>query len=209
MKRLATSQSITLIAAGIVLASLITLTLKLTPGAGAQENPERPTMIPAQDATSAPTPPDGRTIAILTLQIISSEEGIVASIELQRARILVGYAPNVLDDILGEWTVELVVPGGSIRYGILDPRRVEAEGEGEAPSESFILSDITTDLIVPLYQDDQDLKVEQINIYDQDGKLIFSTPVEEDWLTNESSSGISATPFVPPGAGTGVGPVSP
>jgi hypothetical protein len=156
---------------------------------GAQEEfGEQPTLIPASDLTPAPTPPDGREVALLTLAIASSEDGAIRGIQLERGQIIASYAPNV-SNRPGEWTVE-VVGKETLRYGIQDLRRQNVynnEREQGTPDEreegahnAEVATSLTVDLVVPLYVDSENLEATEINIYDQEGNVIFTTPVDRD-----------------------------
>lgn len=91
----------------IVVALLVAAIALLWPGRlAAQENEAKPTLVPLKVQTPAPTPPDGREVAILTLVIKSGGEGKLEGIDLETARIIRSYAPNVLNRG-GQWTVEV------------------------------------------------------------------------------------------------------
>lgn len=144
----------------------------------------QPTMVPAEALTPAPTPPDSRRIAILSLLIASNEEGAVEEIGLENGRVLVGYAPNVIG-LYGPWTVELVTRDGtSIRYGTLDPRATSVEdGEGDTPHTRFIETSTSYELVVPLSDPEgADLQVAEIRLFDQNGKPIFAATVSDEEL---------------------------
>ena len=140
---------------------------------------EQPTVVPAQDLTPAPPPPDKRQVAILTLVVSSNAAGEVESVKLQQGRIIHSFAPNVLHLAGGEWTVELSTQDQkTIHYGIVDPRRVESFDPQTNQYSTFLQPNMTWNLIVPLYDDETNLNVVQITLYDQNGKPIFSTPVD-------------------------------
>lgn len=172
----------------IVLVLLLVLGLGLLVASiyfGAQAGPafaqdKKPTLVPAELLTPAPTPEDGRQVAILTLVIESGEDGAVKGVQLELGRIINSYAPNVWGRP-GEWTVELV--GQEKRqYGILDPRRLEYYDSEKGQFAQEFQFHVVTDLVIPLYDDKLDLGVTTINIYDQLGNLIFSTEVDrEGW----------------------------
>jgi hypothetical protein len=74
------------------------------------------------------------------------------------------------------------VPNGCIDdsqnvcFGTFNPRGVEVEnvGDGENPF-SWVYEDVAiTDLVVPLWDDDHDLNVADIVLYDETGNLVFS-----------------------------------
>lgn len=177
--------------AGLVLIAAIWLVLRAQ-NLGAQgEFGEQPTLIPAQNLTPAPTPPDGREIALLTLAISSSEDGRIRAIQLERGQIIASYAPNV-SERPGEWTVE-VIGKTTLRYGIDDPRRQNiynngreqqpeaTQDEREAGAHTAQLStSLTVDLVVPLYMDGDNLEATEINLYDQEGNRIFNTRVDRE-----------------------------
>lgn len=168
----------------VVLAAVLgALALAIVAGfygqAVAQEQRIQPTVVPAEALTPAPTPPDNRQVAILTLVIASTDEGKVERVALERGRIVRSYAPHVLV-LDGPWTIELV-GRETIRYGALDPRAVEVETDDEeAPYTYIIETSALWELVVPLFENGKDLEVKEINIYDQDGNLIFSTPVDRE-----------------------------
>jgi hypothetical protein len=176
---------IILAALGLV-AALVLAAGRSNDGSAQRKFGEKPTPIPADVLIPAPTPPDEREIAILSLRVISDEEGQLEAIELQQGRTLNSYAPNVLA-LSGPWTVELAGEEGTLRYGILDPRMVEIEGgedyDMEAPYINIIETDIVWELVVPLYDGAKDLQVMQINIYDEKEALVFSTDVKgKGWM---------------------------
>lgn len=147
--------------------------------AGAQEEIKRPTLVPASALTPAPTPADAREVAILTLAVSSNDDGQVEGVQLEKARILNSFAPNVFGR-RGPWTIELVGEQ-TIRYGILDPRqqRVYAD-EIEEPHTTDLLLQMTWEPVVPLFDGSKDLGVKMINIYDHEDRLIFSTEVDRE-----------------------------
>ncbi len=165
----------------VVIAALPLLSSKLP--ATAQDQ-RKPTAVPAEFLTPVPTPPDSREVAILTLFITSSQDGKVEKFELQHVRIVQGYAPNILGRP-GDWTVE-VLGDEKLVFGVGDPRRVNVSAEpnqaSEAPHNTEFETEVTWELVVPLYQFDQDLHATDINVYDQSGNLIFSVKVDrENW----------------------------
>jgi hypothetical protein len=148
-----------------------------------EEFGRQPTIVPARELTPAPTPPDDREVAILQLFISSTERGEIRGVRLMEAQIIRSYAPNVLR-LAGPWTIELDGEK-SIRYGTLDPRAAHVEHDEEDQDEihqNVYLTETTWELVIPLYDREQDLGVRQINIYDERGERIFSTPVDrEEW----------------------------
>jgi hypothetical protein len=147
-----------------------------------------PTFIPAEGSIPAPTPPDDREIAVLSLSVISNADGAVESVQLEQARIVRSYAPSVLL-LTGEWKVELIGRDSVLSYGIQDPRRVEialdSEDESDPPFVNVMNLDLSWELVVPLYDGPDDLQVTEINIYDVSGDLIFSRRVDrEGWSTD-------------------------
>jgi len=176
----------TILAALGLVAALVLATGTLKDGSAQRKFGEKPTPIPADVLIPAPTPPDEREIAILSLRVISDEEGQLETIELQQGRTLNSYAPNVLA-LSGPWTVELAGEEGTVRYGILDPRMVEVEGgeefDMEAPYSNIIETDFVWELVVPLYDGAKDLQVQQIKIFDENKKLVFITYYsDEGWM---------------------------
>lgn len=153
---------------------------------GAQEEFVRPTVVPAEVLTPAPTPPDGRQVAILNLAIVSAGEGEIEKVTLEQGRIINSYAPNVLG-LAGPWTVELVGEE-PIRFGTLNPLVVRVYDEKQEVPHDVSQSETTMwELVVPLYNDGKDLQVREINIYDQNEKLIFTTIVDrEAWRATEN-----------------------
>jgi hypothetical protein len=152
--------------------------------ARAQEELERPTVVPATVLTPAPTPPDSREVAILTLYIRADEEGAVEAVELESASIVRSFAPNVLG-LYGAWTVELVGKD-TIRFGALNPLHVRVYGDEEAvPHTDLWLTETTWRLVVPLYDRGEDLEVTEINIYDETQEWVFSTPVDREVWSGE------------------------
>jgi hypothetical protein len=152
--------------------------------ARAQEELQRPTVVPATALTPAPTPADRREVAILNLLIKANREGKVEAVELQRGSIVRSFAPNVLG-LSGPWTVELVGKD-TIRFGTLNPLygRVYND-EKDAPHTGLLATERTWELVVPLYDRGQDLEVTQINIYDESERQIFSTPVDRERWSNK------------------------
>lgn len=153
--------------------------------AGAQEGDVKPTVVPAEVLTPAPTPPDSREVAILTLVIVSSPDGKVEKVTLETAKIVRAYAPNVFDRP-GEWTVRLEGEHEA-QFGVTDPRRMSVfpgpnDEKTEAPHGAEFLTEVTWELVVPLYLFDRDLGVKTIHILDQEGNVIFATEVDrEGW----------------------------
>jgi hypothetical protein len=151
----------------------------------AQEKLVKPTVVPPTARTPAPTPEDQREVAILTLIVKAGKEGKVEAVELQKGQIVRSYAPNVLG-LSGPWTVELAGEQ-SIKYGTLNPlqaRVYDDEKDQEVPHSGEALTETTWELVVPLWDQGKDLGVKEINIYDENGNLIFSTPVDrEKWRT--------------------------
>ena len=100
---------------------------------------------------------------------------------LERGRIVQGYAPNVLG-MSGDWTVELVGKEETVTYGVLDPRHVEVENEenAEQPFTYIYLPNYRWELVVPLFDDGQDMQIETIRIYDTEGNQIFESIVDRE-----------------------------
>jgi hypothetical protein len=180
--------SVILIVIVVLVLVVVAFSQILRPGnTEAQTNPNevKPTFVPAKDLTLAPTPPDNRQVAILTLAIQSDDSGKVREFQLEKGQIITSYAPNVLNRP-GDWTVEVIGSNDKLRYGIQDPRKLDVFGPvenkgGENPAHSSeFATNITYDLIVPLYALDKDLGATEINIYDQDNNRIFSTPVDRE-----------------------------
>lgn len=204
----------------LVVLAIIALTL--LPGRSGAQEQVRPTFVPIEVEQGAPTPEDGREVAVLTLVVTSDQEGKLEGIELEAAQVLHSYAPNVLERP-GQWTVEVIGANGELRYGVQDPRYLNVYGEpenqepveeGQPPHGTELLTNTIWELVVPLYSYGENLEATEINIYDQAGTLVFSTPVDETWRDNVESLEINATPFVPsdslgPGSSTGVGTVAP
>lgn len=150
----------------------------------AQEEFKRPTLVPAEALTPAPTPADRREVAILSLLIKANEEGKVEAVELQKGSIVTSFAPNVLG-LSGPWTVELVGKD-TIQFGTLNPLHVRVyDGEQDTPHTSLLVTETTWELVVPLYDRGQDLEVTQINIYDESRRQVFSTPVDRERWSNK------------------------
>lgn len=164
----------------IVVALLVAAIALLWPGRlAAQENEAKPTLVPLKVQTPAPTPPDGREVAILTLVIKSGGEGKLEGIDLETARIIRSYAPNVLNRG-GQWTVDVEGEKG-LRFGVQDPRWREAFPKEEGASfENEILSEVVWELVVPLYLFDEDLNAQVIHIFDENGERIFTTEVDRE-----------------------------
>lgn len=170
-----------LIMIGVLLLGALGLAIGLPMRSVAQVRDPKPTLIPLRVQTPAPTPPDDRQIAILTLVIQSNPEGELEQIILEQGRVIKSYAPNVFDRT-GQWTVELL-GNEEMRFGIQDPRWREAFPSGERNQfESELITDLLWELVVPLYYYEKDLGVEVIRIYDQRGEPIFSVEVDrEGW----------------------------
>ena len=150
----------------------------------AQEELERPTIVPATALTPAPKPPDAREVAILNLYVRADEEGRVEAVELETASIVRSFAPNVLG-LSGPWTVELV-GRDTIRFGTLNPLYVRVySDEEDVPHTGLWLTETTWRLVVPLYDRGEDLEVTEINIYDETQDWIFSTPVDREGWSSE------------------------
>jgi hypothetical protein len=147
----------------------------------AQGEGPKPTLVPIEALTPAPTPPDRREVAILTLVIESDPEGQIVLVAMEQARILRSYAPNVVNRT-GPWTVELLGET-ELRYGVQDPRWREVfPVDRDEPFQNEYAASVVWELVVPLYLFDRDLNVQAINLYDQMGNLIFATEVDrENW----------------------------
>jgi hypothetical protein len=163
----------------LVAMGAVILELPLQPAA--QGEGPKPTLVPIEALTPAPTPPDQREVAILTLVTESDPEGQIELVALEQARILRSYAPNVLNRT-GPWTVELVGERG-LRYGVQDPRWRELfPVDGDEPFQNEWAPNVVWELVVPLYLFDEDLNVHAITLYDETGNLIFETEVDrENW----------------------------
>ncbi len=166
---------------GILILAALGIVIGLPIRSVAQVREPKPTLIPPQVQTPAPTPPDNREVAILTLIVQSNPEGELEQIALEHGRIIRSYAPNVFDRT-GQWTVELL-GSEEMRFGVQDPRWRESFPTGERNQfESELVSDLLWELVVPLYYFEKDLGVEMIRIYDQRGEPIFSVEIDrEGW----------------------------
>jgi hypothetical protein len=145
----------------------------------AQEEFVRPTLVPAEILTPAPKPADDRQVAILNLVVVSSSDGNIERVTLEQGRIINSFAPNVLG-LTGPWTVELVGEE-RVRFGTLDPREIRIYDQNEElPHDVSLGENIAWELVVPLYDNGQDLGVREINIYDQNENLIFNTLIDRE-----------------------------
>ena len=144
-------------------------------------DPKKPTLVPAEELIPAPKPTDGRQVAILSIKLMSSERGEVKQTQLIRGRIIDSFAPNVFRKS-GAWKVELAGER-TLRYGILDPRRISVFDDDEkVPHRQSLELESTWDLVVPLFDGGKDLGVQTITIFDEKGNKIFSTPVDRaEW----------------------------
>jgi hypothetical protein len=70
----------------------------------------------------------------------------------------------------------------TVSFGVQDPREVHVleEIENSPHSTSLLAGEIAWELVVPLFDKDKDLQVQEINIYDENGELIFSAPVDRE-----------------------------
>jgi hypothetical protein len=188
MKRTQTLAPTLLLIAGALAVLVIAVVLGSGSRSGAQEQfGKQPTIIPAKAQIPAPTPPDGRQVAVLTLSVNSNSDGKLEGIDLRQGHILTSYAPNVFNRP-GEWTVELVSrEQTTVRFGTQDPRRAEVENPGDekSPFTYVVEPNVTWELVIPLYDDAKDLNVEKINIYDQEGNQVFTTPVDRQGWSNK------------------------
>lgn len=167
--------------------AVVMILLISSPGITAQEEVgPKPTFIPPEALTPAPTPEDGRQVAILMLAV-SGEGEDLRGIQLERGQIVNSYAPNVAGRP-GEWTVE-VTGEGNLRFGISDPRRLHVYGETDNREQahmSEVTGNIRFELVVPLWDQDRDLGAKEIRIFDQQGNEIFMTEVDrENWQRQE------------------------
>lgn len=138
-----------------------------------------PTMIPAKEEISAPIPKDNREVAILKLDIQADDNGKVTSVKLKGGVIKKSYAPNVVFDRTGPWTILLVSDNEKIQFGVLNPLFVEMEGEKlEDKWTGFYVTQITWSLVVPLFRNEKDLQVKEIKIF-QENQEIYSVLVSE------------------------------
>ncbi|NPV67868.1 MAG: hypothetical protein HPY64_12030 [Anaerolineae bacterium] len=178
-----------LLTAGLGVLALVGVALLFGSAAITAQNEigPKPTFVPADGLTPAPTPPDGRQVAILTLVIESDPEGRLKGVQLERGRIINSYAPNVAERP-GEWTVE-VVGERSLRFGIEDPRRLHVYGGEDAQRDMAHTSEMqasaVVDLVVPLWNLDADLQAKEIRILDQEGNVVFVTEVDRERWSRE------------------------
>ena len=166
-----------IIALGLILAALIAWLLlgQLFTGGGG---------ISAAALTPAPTPSDGRLVAVLRLKISSDAAGEVVQVVMTQGTISPGYGPNVLNRP-GAWTVSLMSGASeALRFGVSDPRQVRVEGgAGNVPHTTAFEPDVEVDLVVPLSDPlGGDLAVTQLRLYDQPGNLIFAAGVRGEKL---------------------------
>ena len=135
----------------------------------------------AADLRPAPTPDDGRQIAVLQLRVVSDAAGEVIGVEMQQGEQRPGYGPNVVNRP-GPWTV-LLTSGASeaLRYGIQDPRLARVESDDpSAPHGTLLDPDVTFELVVPLATaEGEPLAVDIIRLYDRDGRLIFAAGLRD------------------------------
>jgi hypothetical protein len=141
----------------------------------------RPTTgrISAAALTPAPTPADGRQIAVLTLRVRSSEAGDVSEIVMVEGVIQPGYGPNVAKRP-GAWTVSLIANADEVlRFGTPDPRQVRVEGgAGDVPHTTAFEPETEFVLVIPLSDPEgTNLEATQLRLYDQPGNLIFAAGV--------------------------------
>jgi hypothetical protein len=149
----------------------------------------QPTVVPAHGLTPAPTPSDGRLVAVLHLQVISDATFAVERVTLPQCQLLKSYAPHVLGHS-GEWTVALLTRDqGTIRFGTPDPRRVEVfdTQSVDHPYRTVLLTDATWDLVVPLYDGDRDLHVSGITISDQAGRQLLAVALDHGTCTQQAA----------------------
>jgi hypothetical protein len=135
-----------------------------------------PPGISAALLTPAPTPADGRMVAVLRLRITSDAAGEVADVVMTEGLVQIGYGPNVLNRP-GAWTVSLTSAAEeALRFGIPDPRQVRVESAAFViPHTSSFLPEVEFDLVVPLSDPlGGDLAVTDLRLYDQPGNLIFA-----------------------------------
>ena len=67
-----------------------------------------------------------------------------------------------------------------IRFGVQDPRILEVSAEeGKGPLAHAFQPTVSWELVVPLYRDSVDLKVQKINIYNQQNQQVFSVSVDQ------------------------------
>lgn len=137
-----------------------------------------PTPRPADDLVAAPTPDDDRQVALLTLRVLSNEDGQVVGVEIVESEFLGSFAPNVIG-LSGPWAIALVGEE-IISYGVLDPRLVRMEGDEDSPHSSFIDPDLEWQLVVPLYDGGQDLRVVSIAIADDEGNIVFAALIDSE-----------------------------
>jgi hypothetical protein len=184
------------IAGSLVLAVVLAAVLALWSGAAGQaqaqptavppgaEPGRKPTMIPVKEERPVPKLPDRREVALLTLIIESSDNGDVKSVKLERAKIIQSYAPNVLGRA-GQWTVEVAGEKKTVSFGVIDPRllRIYERGERKVPHTTQLQTKAVWELVVPLWDNDQDLGAREIRIVDENKRELFKTRVERDsWL---------------------------
>jgi hypothetical protein len=164
----------------------------------------KPTMIPYEVRATADQPSDEREVAVLQL-VIEAEEGDellparVTEVQLSRAYIVQGFAPNV-EGREGAWTVAVTGEVGEFRFGIENlavlhvyPSTEELQENPELGShERVVQSGIVVDLIIPLYQLEENINAQTIAILDESGTVIFETTIDREvWLRtgNELSNG--------------------
>jgi len=140
-----------------------------------------PPGISAANLTPAPTPPDARRVAVMTLAVTSDAAGAVVDAELLEGFVEVGYAPNVANRP-GAWTASLMASGQeALRFGIPDPRQVRVEGgSGDAPHTSAFEPEVEVTIVIPLADaEGRDLSITDLRLYDQAGNLIFDAGFRE------------------------------
>lgn len=156
---------------------------------------EKPTLVPASELIPLEPPEeDFKEVVILNLLIEANSLRDIRSIELENARIVRSYAPNLFNLQGGPWEVVLTPADGEhIQFSVVSPIAVEAETEGtdergEVSEESpytYVVEPGTDsgafewDLALPLYRDENALDVQEITIL-LNGEEVFSTEVNKD-----------------------------
>jgi hypothetical protein len=175
-----TNRVLVLILLVATVGTILVINTAMQQNVSAQQEFQQPTVVSGDVLTPASTPVDNREVAILDLVIVSAEDGTIETVRLERGRIVRRFAPNVFG-LAGAWTVELV-GAETVSFGTPDPRQAHVLDEDtDVPHTSTLLTgEVAWELVVPLFAKEQDLGIQEINIYDETGELIFTTPVDRE-----------------------------
>ena len=136
-----------------------------------------------------PTPPDNRTVLSLDLVVTSSSPQQVTNVTQKSCRVVRDWSNGSLYSKYGQWTVELLRGGHSLKYMILDPRYENVMPTAKQPGETVFLPTVAFRMFVPLFDNAKELQVHQVDIFDKAGHLIYSVGIQNDACVAPAQTG--------------------